>query len=325
MCGAEEEPGAVGVVRHRLQLAGHLCRVGPVEHAAVGPRDGGRVERPAPAALELHRVHACGLKLLQVCEHVEVARAEEVGRPPILLHLERLAGPRRLLELPLPAAGLRAVAAVGRPPIQEVGDDAAPRVRHAHAAVRKRLKLQGVGQLGVHGGDVGQRHLAGAHHALGAQGVPGQGRRRVAHARLRAHVQLHLRGMPARQRERPHVGDDERVDARRLRRLKEPGQLGQVGLVHHRVAGKMHLHAAPVGVGAHPGQVGRLEVGGAPAHAEALAGQVHRVGPEPDGVLELLSSTRRCQKFQSIHSAQNRAQSAQTFIHDNDIVTEPLL
>ena len=167
--------------------------------------------------------------------------------------------------------------------------------------MREHLKLKGVGQVGVHGSDVGQRHLAGAHHAARAQLVPGKRGGGVGHARLGAHMQVDLGRIALGQGKRPHVGNDERVDPGLLHCLEVRRELLEVVLVHHRVARHMHGGPALMGVCAHPRQVLHLEVGGALAHAKALAGKIGRISTEANCILKLFFATRRRQKLHRAH------------------------
>ena len=165
----------------------------------------------------------------------------------------------------------------------------------------KHLELKGVGQVGVHGSNVGQRHLAGAYHAARAQLVPGKRGGGVGHARLSAHMQVDLGRIALGQGKRPHVRNDERVNPGLLHGLEVRRELLEVALVHHRVARHMHGDPALMGVCAHPRQVLHLEVGGALAHAEALASKVDRIGTEANCILKLFFATRRCQKLHRAH------------------------
>ena len=71
--------------------------------------------------------------------------------------------------------------------------------------------------------------------------------------------------------------------------------------MHYRVARHMHCGPALVGVCAHPRQVLHLEVGGALAHAEALARKVDCIGTEANCILKLFFATRRRQKLHRVH------------------------
>ncbi len=78
----------------------------------------------------------------------------------------------------------------------------------------ERLDLKIARRLRAQLGDILHAHLARDHHARCAQVVPGARSFGVHHGSLRAHMQLHMRGIAFRQGKCTEVADDERVSAR---------------------------------------------------------------------------------------------------------------
>lgn len=79
MGGAVVEPGRVRMVRDLLELGSHRLRRLAVEDPPVRAHDRRGIERLAAAPLELDRVDAHRGEVVQVREHVEVARVEQVA------------------------------------------------------------------------------------------------------------------------------------------------------------------------------------------------------------------------------------------------------
>ena len=310
------EAGAVGTVGHGQQLVGHRRRRLAVEHAAVSAHDAGHVEGLLVAALDLDGINSRAGQLAQMREHVHVLRVHDEGAAVVLLDGEELAGAlllfqkesrrsfrrRELLkssgaELIAPAAGLGAVALVARAAGEIAADEAPARDGHAHGAVGEGLYLQIRRRVLTQAGDIGERHLAGAHHPARAEGMPHPSCRRIGHRGLGAHMALHPRSHLAGYGEGAQIADDEGVHSGCVHGAEERRQLVDVAGMHEDVASDVHLHAVVVGEGHRSGNFVQAEIRRPGPHAEPVGRQIYRIGPELHGGPQLLHTARRRQKL----------------------------
>ena len=178
-----------------------------------------------------------------------------------------------------------------------IAHKASTRIGHAHGAMHERLDLKIARRLRAQLGDVLHAHLARDHHARGAQIVPGARSFGIHHGSLRARMQLHMRRIALRQRERTEVADDERIGARSVKGLQIRRQGGDIGLVHERVHRHVHLHARRVREGDGGRDIVKRKVLGALTHAEPVGGQIHRIRSETDGGLQLAAAACRREKL----------------------------
>ena len=171
---------------HKVELLAPRPRVLAVQHVSVRIGHGSRVIGALRATLQLDGVDASLAQLVQVLDHAEVVRREQVARAAILLHRQN--GPGLFLhKRPRPTAGLRACPVAGGAPLphEPRGEQTAPRVRHAHRPVREGLKLELPRHATPHLGNLSKRHLAGENHAPGPQARIRLGRGRAHDRRLR--------------------------------------------------------------------------------------------------------------------------------------------
>ena len=230
-------------------------------------------------------------------DHAQVVRVHDIGAAHILLNGVIGTGALLLHQRIAPSARLRAIALVARTPRHGGRQHAAPRKGHAHGAMYERLDLKIARRLRAQLGDILHAHLTRDHHARCAQVVPGARSFGVHHGSLRAHMQLHMRGIAFRQGKRTKVADDERVGARGVKGLQIWRQGDDIGLAHKRVHRHVHLYARHVRKGDGGRDIVKREVLGTLAHTEPVGGQIYRIRPETNGGLQLAAAARRRKKL----------------------------
>ena len=161
----------------------------------------------------------------------------------------------------------------------------------------ERLDLKIARRLRAQLDDILHAHLTRDHHARCAQVVPDARSFGVHHGSLRAHMQLHMRGIAFRQGKRTKVADDECVGARGVKGLQIWRQGGDIGLAHKRVHRHVHLYARRVRKGDGGRDIVKREVLGTLAHTEPVGGQIYRTRPETNGGLQLATAARRRKKL----------------------------
>ena len=89
------------------------------------------------------------------------------------------------------------------------------------------------------------------------------------------------------------IAHDERIDARLRKRLEVGGQRCDVVGRHRRIERHVHLYARRMRKRDRVRHGSQCEVRSALAQAEPITGEIHRIGPEMDGVFELVDAPRR--------------------------------
>ena len=230
-------------------------------------------------------------------DHVEVLRVQDERSPRIFLNLEILARTLFLDESIAPAARLSASALVARTTCHSGAEQASSRIRNTHSTMHEHFDLEVVGHVRTHLSNVGKAHLPSTHHTTRPKLVPHTSRLGVHDRCLGAHMQLYMRCMRTRERERSQIADDERIDTCRVERFHVFGQLRDVARVHERVERHMHLDVAVMRIRHNRGHLIQLEVVGTRPHAKLVACEVNRIGTEADGCLQLAPATCRRQQL----------------------------
>ena len=145
-------------------------------------------------------------------DHVEVLRVQDERPPRVLFNLEILTGTLFLDERIAPAARLSACALVARTTRHRGAEQTSSRIGNAHGTMDEHLNLEVVGHVRAHLGNVGKAHLPSAHHATRPKFIPHARSLSIQDRSLGAHMQLDMRRMCARERERPQITDKERID-----------------------------------------------------------------------------------------------------------------
>ena len=281
--------GAGQLVQHPLgqvevlgKGAGQVLVQGP----AVGRRHAGHVVEGLGPALDLEAVHPRLADQVQEGGGAQVVGVQDVAAALPLPDLEQLAGAGLLAEVVFPAAGLGALAPVGVPAGQVVGQQAPARHAHAHGPVDKGLQLQlGRGLVPDHG-DVGQAQLPGQHHPLGPHLPAGGGGGVARDAGLGGHMHVHIGGPGLAGVQHPQVGHDEGVHPGGGRLPDGVGHPGSLLVGGQGVQGQVDLAAPGVGVDHPLGQLFGGEVGGRGPHPKLGQGAVDGVRPVADGVAQ---------------------------------------
>ena len=147
------------------------------------------------------------------------------------------------------------------------------------------------------------RRCAGTHHASGPAAPAGYSahlpirKQHCADACLRADVHVDPRCHAPGQRERSKIPDYERVRTSIVECFEVCGQFADIARIHERVQRHVHLHAVLVGKSHHSRHLVEREVVGTRAHAETVACQVHGIGAETHGRLQLRPSARRSEQL----------------------------
>ena len=121
-------------------------------------------------------------------QHIEIVGGKDIRAALVLKHGHGLVRTLELRHRILPAAGLRAGAAIAPAPGQIIAHHAPTRVRHAHGPMHKSFQLHPGIQPLTQAGNARQRQLAGQHNALRAKLSKQVGRFRIHHIRLRAYM-----------------------------------------------------------------------------------------------------------------------------------------
>ena len=277
-----------------------LAGCGGVDGVAIGPGHNARVVGAFGPPLDLQGVQTSPEQFRNVVDHAHITGIENIRAALVLPDGEIFAGALLLHQGVMVAAGLGARAAVGVSARHIIGEQAPPRVAHAHGPVDESLQLQCVWGFGADKRDLVQGELTGQDHPACAKLMPSPGGLVVGHAGLGGDVGLHGRGIALQQGEHPHVGQDDGVHPQVLEVFHPFRQTADLVVAGHGVARHMDGHAPPVAERHRLAQLVRGEVSGKGAHAEVQSGQIDRVGPVGQGHAQPLHIPRGGEEFHAL-------------------------
>ena len=258
-------------------LQGHAVGVGHHRHIVGGLRP----------ALDLQAGHPGLHQFIQVLDHAQVLGVEDVGAGVRLLHNgEILPGALFLHQMVPPPAGLGALAPVGVPVGEVVGDQTPPGDGHTHGPVDEHFQLQVRRGFGPNLGDFLQAQLPGQHHPLSSQLIKGPGGLVVGDAGLGGDVQFQVGGDLLGEHQSPHIVDNHPIHPDLVQVGDKLGVAVDLVVALKGVGGDVHLHPFLVGQRHALGQLVRVKVGHAAPHPEFLSRQVDGVGAVLQGRLQ---------------------------------------
>ena len=292
--------GAGQLLQHRLRQL-EILRIGVgqvlVQGLAVGRRDAGHIVKSLGPALDLETVHAGFAQQVEERSGAQVVGVEDVAAALPFPDLIQLAGTGLLGEVVFPTAGLGALAAVGVPARQVVGQQAPARHAHAHGPMDKGFQLQFRRSFVPDDGDLGEAEFPGQHHPFGPHLAAGCSSRVVGDAGLGGHMHIDVGGIGLAGVQHPQVRHNKGVHSGLGSLADGVGHTVRLLVGGQGVQGQIDLAPSCVGIN-HPfGQLFGGEVCGSGPHPKLRQGAVDGVGAVADRIAQPLQVPRRGQQL----------------------------